>query len=72
MLPHSIKVQLDCKYYSLCVLVIMISHLCVLTEHIEPEDRRPGTLLLAGVGDDDHRERGGLGWGPGITINTVI
>lgn len=32
----------------------------VLADHVEPEDGRPSTLLLAGVGDDDHREGGGL------------
>lgn len=32
----------------------------VLADHVEPEDGRPGALLLAGVGDDDHREGGGL------------
>lgn len=37
-----------------------ISHIGVQTEHVEPEDRRPGALLLAGVGDDDHRDGGGL------------
>lgn len=42
--------------------VVRISHLGVLTDHVEPEDRCPGTLLLAGVGDDDHREGGGLRW----------
>lgn len=38
-----------------------ISHLGVLTDHVEPENRSPGTLLLAGVGDDDHRKGAGLG-----------
>ncbi len=42
-----------------------ISHLGVVTDHVEPEDRRPGALLLAGVGDDDHREGRGLGCVPG-------
>lgn len=42
-----------------------ISHLGVLTDHVEPEDRCPGTLLLAGVGDDYHWEGGGLGCVPG-------
>lgn len=32
----------------------------ILADHVEPEDGRPGALLLAGVGDDDHREGGGL------------
>lgn len=36
------------------------SDLGVLADHVEPEDGRPGALLLAGVGDDDHREGGGL------------
>lgn len=36
------------------------SHLGVLADHVEPEDGRPGALLLAGVGDDDHGEGGGL------------
>lgn len=48
-----------------CVSVTGISHLGVLTDHVEPEDRCPGTLLLAGVGDDDHWEGGGLGCVPG-------
>lgn len=40
----------------------MTSHLWLKAKHVEPEDGSPGTLLLAGVGDDDHRERGRLGW----------
>ena len=36
------------------------SHLGVQTEQVEPEDGRPGALLLAGVGDDDHRDGRGL------------
>lgn len=48
-----------------CVLVKGISHLGIVTDHVEPEDRCPGALLLAGVGDDDHREGGGLGCVPG-------
>lgn len=38
----------------------MISHPGVLTDHVEPEDGGPGALLLAGVGDDDNWEGGGL------------
>lgn len=36
------------------------SYLGILADHAEPENRRPGALLLAGVGDDDHRKGGGL------------
>lgn len=32
----------------------------ILAEHAEPEDRCPRTLLLARVGDNDHRKGGGL------------
>ena len=42
-----------------------ISNLGVLTDHVEPENRSPCTLLLAGVGDDDHRKGAGLGNLPG-------
>lgn len=37
-----------------------MSHLGILTEHVEPEDGRPGTILLARVGDNDNWEGGGL------------
>lgn len=47
------------------------SDLGVLADHVEPEDRRPGALLLAGVGDDDHREGGGLWTIPALKLETT-
>lgn len=38
----------------MCDSVMATAHLGVLTQHVEPEDRCPGTLLLAGVRNDDH------------------
>lgn len=40
--------------------VVAVSCLGVYTDHVEPNDGRPGTLLLAGIRDDDHWEGGGL------------
>lgn len=65
--------QLFCKMLN-GLLVMDVSCLGVQTDHIEPEDRCPGTLLLAGVRDDDHREGAGLTFVTGKTTckyNTV-
>lgn len=53
-----------CKNLAVQNAPCCISHLGVLADQVEPEDRRPGTLLLAGVGDDDHWKGGGLGGAP--------
>lgn len=55
-----------------CLLVMDVSCLGVQTDHVEPEDRCPGTLLLAGVRDDDHREGAGLHLSQGKQlVNTI-
>lgn len=60
----------------MCVFVTMNSDLGVLTDHVEPEDRCPGTLLLAGVGDDNQWEGGSLGCSQGINnflnVNNIL
>ena len=43
-----------------CTQVRLCAHLGVWGQHVKPQHGRPGSLLLAGVGDDNHRQRGGL------------
>lgn len=47
--------------------VVAVSCLGVHADHVEPKDGCPGTLLLAGIRDDDHWEGGGLHFVTGKT-----
>lgn len=67
----SYHLRLFCKMLN-GLLVMDVSCLGVQTDHVEPEDRCPGTLLLAGVRDDDHREGAGLRLSRGKQlVNTI-